>query len=146
MHRRFVQSAPDPPVRRARPEKSPHRCFHTRQLDGVDKPLRAAVQPGDRVGGIWWRLATLDGAGIEELVASPDRANLVVHTRALDRVLQYGYYVIPQYHLGKFWIAYWDKFHHPAITPKYTPGLETWWVDTTAEQAIEAKKKEEGAK
>ncbi len=37
---------------------------------------------------------------IEELIHSPDRASLVAHTRALDRVLQYGYYVIPNFHLG----------------------------------------------
>ena len=33
---------------------------------------------------------------IEELIRAPDRPSLVAHTRALDRVLQYGYYVIPQ--------------------------------------------------
>ena len=32
---------------------------------------------------------------IEELIKSADRASLVAHTRALDRVLQYGYYVMP---------------------------------------------------
>jgi len=79
---------------------------------------------------------------IEEVIASPTRESLVDHVRALDRVLQYGYYVIPQYHLAAFWMAYWDKFHHPGISPRYTPGLETWWVDTQAEKAIEAKKSE----
>jgi microcin C transport system substrate-binding protein len=56
--------------------------------------------------------------------------------------LQYGYYVIPQFHLGAFWVAYWDKFRHPDITPKYEFGIDTWWVDPNAEQAIEAKKGE----
>ena len=32
------------------------------------------------------------------------------------------------------------------VAPKYTPGIETWWVDNTAEQAIETKKKGETAK
>src|SRR6516165_7345530 len=36
---------------------------------------------------------------IEELIKAPDRASLIAHTRALDRVLQYGYYVIPHYHV-----------------------------------------------
>ena len=39
---------------------------------------------------------------IEELIVSPDRASLVAHTRALDRVLQYGYYVIPNFHLAAY--------------------------------------------
>jgi microcin C transport system substrate-binding protein len=50
--------------------------------------------------------------------------------------------VIPQFHLGKFWIAYWDKYRRPEVSPKYGLGLDSWWVDPTAEQAIEAKKGE----
>jgi len=79
---------------------------------------------------------------IEGLINSPDRVSLVAHTRALDRVLQYGYYVIPQFHLGAFRVAYWDKFRRPAISPKYAVGFETWWVDPTAEKSVEAKKGE----
>ncbi len=79
---------------------------------------------------------------VEELIQSPDRPSLVAHTRALDRVLQYGYYLIPQYHLSAFRIAYWDKFRRPAVSPKYAVGLDTWWVDPSAEKSVEAKKGE----
>jgi microcin C transport system substrate-binding protein len=79
---------------------------------------------------------------IEELISAQTRADLVAHVHDLDRVLQYGYYLIPQYHLGTYWIAYWDKFRRPQVAPKYAPGLETWWVDQTAEQTIETKKSE----
>ena len=79
---------------------------------------------------------------IEELIRAPDRPSLVTHTRALDRVLQYGYYVIPNYHLAAFRVAYWDKFRRPVISPKYAVGLDTWWVDPGAEQSVEAKKGE----
>jgi microcin C transport system substrate-binding protein len=79
---------------------------------------------------------------IEELIRAPDRPSLVAHTRALDRVLQYGYYVIPNYHLAAFRVAYWDKFRRPATSPKYAVGLDTWWVDPGAEQSVEAKKGE----
>jgi microcin C transport system substrate-binding protein len=78
---------------------------------------------------------------IEELIHAPDRASLVAHTRALDRVLQYGYYVIPQFHLAAFRVAYWDKFRRPAISPKYALGFNNWWVDPGAEKAVEAKKR-----
>jgi len=80
---------------------------------------------------------------VEQLIAAQTRADLVAHVHALDRVLQYGYYVIPQYHLGAYWVAYWDKYRRPQVSPKYTPGLETWWVDPKAEQTIESKKGEE---
>jgi microcin C transport system substrate-binding protein len=79
---------------------------------------------------------------IEELIKAPDRASLVAHTRALDRVLQYGYYVIPNYHIAAFRVAYWDKFRRPQVSPKYGVGIDTWWVDPKAEQTIEEKKGE----
>jgi microcin C transport system substrate-binding protein len=79
---------------------------------------------------------------IEELIKAPDRASLVAHTRALDRILQYGYYVIPNYHIAAFRVAYWDKFRRPQVSPKYGVGIDTWWVDPKAEQTIEEKKGE----
>jgi microcin C transport system substrate-binding protein len=79
---------------------------------------------------------------VEELVRAPDRPSLIAHTYALDRVLQYGYYLIPHYHIAKFRVALWDKFRRPAISPKYAVGMDTWWIDPTAEQSVEAKKGE----
>jgi microcin C transport system substrate-binding protein len=101
---------------------------------------RAADEPGSRnLLGI--KSPIIDDL-VEQLIRSPDRASLIAHTRALDRVLQYGYYMIPNFHLAAFWVAYWDKFRRPEISPKYGIGLDTWWVDPKAEQAIEAKKGE----
>lgn len=79
---------------------------------------------------------------VEQLIVSPDRASLITHTRALDRVLQYGHYVIPNFHSGVYFVAYWDKFRRPQVSPKYGIGLDSWWVDPKAEQTIEAKKGE----
>jgi microcin C transport system substrate-binding protein len=79
---------------------------------------------------------------IEQLIKSPDRASLITQTHALDRALQYGYYVIPNFHNTAFWVAYWDKFRRPQVSPKYGLGLDTWWVDPTAERTIDAKKGE----
>jgi len=79
---------------------------------------------------------------IEDLIKAPDRASLVAHTRALDRVLQYGYYLIPHYHIAAFRVAHWDKFERPPVSPKYAVGIETWWIDPGAEQSVEAKKGE----
>ncbi len=79
---------------------------------------------------------------VEELIKAPDRDSLIAHTRALDRVLQYGYYVIPNFHNSAFWVAYWDKFRRPQVSPKYGVGTDGWWVDPKAEQTIETKKGE----
>lgn len=65
---------------------------------------------------------------IEQLIQSPDREQLVLRTRALDRVLQWNHYVIPQYHINKYRVAYWDKFEMPRVRPKYDLGFNTWWI------------------
>jgi len=77
---------------------------------------------------------------IDGLVHASDRKTLIAYCHALDRVLLYNYYVVPQYHLNAFWIAYWDKFRHPKVTPAYGLGVDSWWVDPTAAQKVEAQK------
>ena len=65
---------------------------------------------------------------IDKIISAPTREDLVTRTRALDRVLQWGYYMVPNWHLAAWRIAYWDKFGKPEKTPEY--GLlvtETWW-------------------
>jgi microcin C transport system substrate-binding protein len=66
---------------------------------------------------------------IEEIVAAPDRASLVERTRALDRRLLAGHYVIPHWHITAFRVAYWNRFGRPAVAPRYELGFETWWID-----------------
>jgi microcin C transport system substrate-binding protein len=74
---------------------------------------------------------------VDLVVAAPDRASLIARTRALDRVLLWGFYVVPHWHIQAFRVAYWDKFGRPTIPPKYALGFpDTWWVDATREAAL----------
>jgi microcin C transport system substrate-binding protein len=73
---------------------------------------------------------------VEELIAAPTRESLIAHTRALDRILQFGYYLIPQWHYPFFNVAYWDRFGRPARPPKYDPGYDTWWYDQARADAV----------
>jgi len=66
---------------------------------------------------------------IEDLIQAPDRKSLITATRALDRVLQWGFYVIPQWHIRYERIAYWDIFGRPATYPKYGVDLFAWWIE-----------------
>ena len=66
---------------------------------------------------------------IDLVIAAPDRASLVARTRALDRVLLAGHYMIPHFHITAFRVAYWDRFGRPALAPKNEIGFDTWWVD-----------------
>ncbi len=66
---------------------------------------------------------------IDAVITAESREDLVSATRALDRVLLHGHYVIPHNHSPLTRIAYWDKFDRPAIDPLYGLDLQAWWVD-----------------
>jgi microcin C transport system substrate-binding protein len=65
---------------------------------------------------------------VEAVIAAPDREALVARTRALDRVLLWNHYVVPQWHLGLDRIAWWDKFGMPDVVPAGGVQPMTWWV------------------
>jgi microcin C transport system substrate-binding protein len=86
----------------------------------------ADTQGGSNLAGI--KDSTVD-ALVEKIIAAKDRDDLVTSTRALDRVLQWGYYYIPQWNAPFDRIAYWNKFTHPQAMPRYGLTLDTWWYD-----------------
>lgn len=93
--------------------------------------------PGSR-NQIGVRNAAVD-ALIDAIIQAPDREALVAATRALDRVLLWNHYVVPQWHIRSFRVAYWNKFARPATSPKSALGfLDTWWVDPAEAQALAA--------
>src|SRR3546814_9676133 len=96
-----------------------------------------ADQPGSRnVMGI--RDPVVD-ALVEKVIQAPDRDALVAATRALDRVLLWGFYMVPQFHNESLRLVYWNKFGKPAVSPRYAPGYPaTWWVDAEKAAAVEA--------
>lgn len=65
---------------------------------------------------------------VESLINADSRQSLIAHTRALDRVLQWGFYVVPNWHIKTWRVAYWNHIGHPATPPKYDIGVNTWWV------------------
>lgn len=66
---------------------------------------------------------------IENLINAKDREDLITISRALDRVLLWNYYVIPQWHISAYRVLYWDMFDQPKQKPKYSLGFDTWWVN-----------------
>ena len=90
---------------------------------------QAADQPGSR-NLIGIKNPAVD-ALIERVIFAKDRDELVAATRALDRVLLWNFYVVPQWTYGKQRSARWDRFGRPATLPKY--GLSAfptiWWWD-----------------
>lgn len=78
---------------------------------------------------------------IELVISAPDRDSLIHRTRALDRVLLWGHYLIPHWHIRSFRVAYWDKFGRPPTNPKYDLGFDTWWIDETKVAALAERRK-----
>ncbi|KZZ58743.1 hypothetical protein A3762_07055 [Oleiphilus sp. HI0125] len=65
---------------------------------------------------------------IEMVISAPDRQSLITRTRALDRVLLWGHYAIPNWYNPVDRIAYSKKLAHPEVTPKSGIYLDAWWV------------------
>ena len=69
---------------------------------------------------------------IDQVIFAKDREGLVAATRALDRVLLWNFYVVPQFTYPYSRYARWDRFSHAEPLPKYArSGLPSlWWYDT----------------
>ena len=66
---------------------------------------------------------------IDKIINARDREDLITLTKALDRVLLWNYYVIPQWHISAYRVLYWDMFDQPQKKPKYSLGFDTWWIN-----------------
>jgi microcin C transport system substrate-binding protein len=77
-------------------------------------------------------------AMIDKLVAAKTRPDLVAACRALDRILLWNNYVVPQWTYGKVRTARWDRFGRPEHIPKY--GMSAfptlWWFDAAKSAKI----------
>jgi microcin C transport system substrate-binding protein len=105
----------------------------------------------------YWTSATADEKGgqnymgiknkaidalVDDVINAKDRAGLVTATHALDRVLSWGHYVVPNWHFPYFRVASWDKFARPKVSPPYALALDTWWITPQRAQDVEAKKQQ----
>ncbi|MGZ5917152.1 MAG: extracellular solute-binding protein, partial [Methyloceanibacter sp.] len=67
---------------------------------------------------------------VDHVIFAKDREELVAATRALDRVLLWNDFVVPQWYAPKVRIAYWNRYGQPQTLPGLTPGfLQVWWFD-----------------
>ncbi len=67
---------------------------------------------------------------VDHIIFAKNREELVAATRALDRVLQWEDFVVPQWFSPDERIAYWNRYGQPEKLPGLTPGfLQVWWYD-----------------
>ena len=105
-----------------------------------------SLSPGNEQRGYWGSKAAEEigsrnligiqdpavDAMIDQVIIAKSRDYLVAATKALDRVLLWNHYVVPQWTYGKVRSARWDRFGHPDPMPKYGAGAfpTVWWWDT----------------
>ena len=71
---------------------------------------------------------------------------MVAATHALDRVLLWEYYYVPQYNNAEIWVAYWNKFGIPETQPSYIGvDIDSWWVLQDREAVIDSTYSDEKA-
>ena len=77
---------------------------------------------------------------IERIIFAKDRADLIASCKALDRVLLWNCYLVPQFAAGFERAARWDRFSRPDPLPKYgvTGFPSLWWYD--ADKAAKIKR------
>lgn len=72
---------------------------------------------------------------VDKIIFAKDRDELVTLTRALDRVLLWNFYYIPQWHSPEDWVAWWDKFDFVEPQPSYAGvDFQSWWIKPEAQQ------------
>ena len=117
----------------------------------------ASESPGNEQRNFWSSAAADSPAGrnyagikdpvvdelVELVISAPDRTSLVARTRAVDRVLLFGYYVVPNWHLQVQRILSWDKFSRPEVTPKTGTSIDYWWFDPAKAARLEAERQAE---
>lgn len=81
-------------------------------------------------------------AMIDAVIRAESREALETACRALDRVLLWGFYLVPQFTDNGYRMAWWDKFGQPETLPTEGPDLFSWWVEPTKDQATGAGKQQ----
>ena len=126
--------------------------IETFDFDMIVQTFSQSLSPGNEQRSFWGSDAAdtngsrnvigiknyaVDGL-VESLINAKDRDELITITRALDRVLLWNYYVIPQWHISSYRVLYWDFFDQPARKPKYSLGFDTWWINQNKYNQIQS--------
>lgn len=135
------------------------RRIDTFDFDIVVASFRQSLSPGNEQREFWGsEAADKEGSRnvmgiknpaidklIEHIIFAKDRPELVAATCALDRVLLWNRYVVPQFYSPHDRVALWNKFGRPQKLPTATTALaqfiQVWWHDEAASQKLaEARK------
>jgi microcin C transport system substrate-binding protein len=66
---------------------------------------------------------------VAKVISARSRQDLITATRALDRVLLWGWYLVPHWHLQSYWAAWWNRFGFVDVPIRAGVDINAWWVD-----------------
>ncbi len=67
---------------------------------------------------------------IDLIIFATSRDELIAATRALDRVLLWNFYMVPDFYRAVDWYPHWNRFSYPEKNPDYSVGFPAlWWWD-----------------
>ncbi|WP_209010886.1 extracellular solute-binding protein [Labrenzia sp. PHM005] len=127
----------------------------SRDFDATTLAIGQSLSPGNEQREYWGSEAADNASSanyggiknpaidhlIEKVIFAEDRETLVAATHALDRVLLWNHYVVPQFYVDETRTARWDRFSHPENMPEYSTGFPTiWWYDEAKAAKTEALK------
>jgi microcin C transport system substrate-binding protein len=95
----------------------------------------AKMEGGDNLMGV---CNPVVDALVPLVIDAPDHEALKTAARALDRVLLWGWYLVPNWHISTVRVAYWNRFGRP--TAPVRPGVvfDSWWIDPAKAATLEA--------
>jgi microcin C transport system substrate-binding protein len=118
----------------------------TRDYDIIVTGFGQSLSPGNEQREFWGceaakRIGSRNVIGIcdpviekliDKVIFATSREELVAATHALDRVLLWRAYVVPQWHSPSMRMAYWRGLAHPKALPPYSSGFpDIWWHDSS---------------
>ena len=128
--------------------------IETFDFDMVVQTFSQSLSPGNEQRNFWGSNAAKTNGSrniigvnnfvidnlIEKLINAKDRKELITITKALDRVLLWNHFVIPNWHISSYRVLFWDIFDQPEIKPKYSLGFDTWWINQKKYDFIKSKR------
>jgi len=98
----------------------------------------AAQEGGENVMGV---CSPMIDALVKKVVNASDRETLLTATHALDRVLLWNWYLVPNWHLEIWRLAYWNKFARPDKPIRSGFVFDDWWIDPKLAATTDTAKK-----
>ncbi len=150
LKRNYEKLGVDVSIRTVQDDSQYQKRLEQFDFDMVVSNFGSIISPGNEQKN-WWGSEAADQPGsmnisgvknpvideiIDELIMSKNREDLIIYSRILDRLLLFNHFLIPQFHIDHYRVAYWNKFSRPEISPKYNLGFDFWWYDENKEREL----------